>query len=296
MTRTILLWLLALLAVGCTRSCSEYVPEQPPGTGGQPGTGGVSSGGAAGVGGQGTGGELARCEFVDASDLAVRAAEEVKPRVVGGRPASHPWCVSLQRGGHRCTGSLLSPAMVLTAGHCTMREGDQVVAGCPDRSDLTACQVRTVVRVLVHERYEYWRNGYDLSLVLLDRPVVGLQQATLAASLRYEASAWVSGWGRTCPDCPTSTKLLEAELSLVRASDCRFQMNPTQICATAIGADAASGDSGGPLMQAGPDGKLEVVAVVSGGTDCYPGERCDGIYTGTVGLRAGIRACITGAL
>ena len=114
---------------------------------------------------------------------------------------------------HRCTGELIAPTVVLTAGHCTDNEAGGVMAhariwfqqgagshydlatqhdpvtGYPDSCVNDAGHDATgTLCATSHEMYNYgfdnfagYPNTHDVGLVILDQPITGLGFATLAA-------------------------------------------------------------------------------------------------------------------
>ena len=120
---------------------------------------------------------------------------------------------------------------------------------------------------------------------------------------------WVTGWGQDAfeGEGQLQARLQEVDVPLVGPRECqaalrrsgmgrRFRMHPGWICAGVLlklyelshylyypkggeeGKDACSGDGGGPLVCPGPDGRMELVGLVSWGVGC--GERgLPGVYT-----------------
>ena len=113
---------------------------------------------------------------------------------------------------HRCTGELIAPTVVLTAGHCTDNEEGGVeltariwfqqdagvnydltterdaVTGYPDSCTGTAGNKLGTLCAESHEMYNYgfnnfagFPNTHDVGIVILDQPITGLGYATLAA-------------------------------------------------------------------------------------------------------------------
>jgi len=305
--------LVALLGAYC------QTPPTPPGPGG--GTGGEAAatpavGGTGGwedpfTGGTpGTGGATAQCTFTEVRTVARVDRRGTEPRVINGYPAADgtlQFMVSLQSviGSHYCSGELVAPRWVLTAGHCLPPyAGDQVVAG---KHDLRASggQTRRILRALRHEQYVDWSEGHDLALLELAEPVTGIEPVRLASPLVPPVAgraALVAGWGRTCSSCATSPVLLVGDLELMTRSACRLaypgSITDSMLCAQGAGVDAAPGDSGGFLGQS-LGGELTQVAAVSWGVPCQaadpgqdPKQECVGVYAAVADEYPGIQACI----
>jgi secreted trypsin-like serine protease len=295
-----------------------------PGTGG---TGGEAAatpavGGSGGFenpftgGSPGTGGAVTRCGFTEVRAVARADRRALQPRVINGTPAEPGtlgFLVSLQSasGSHYCTGELVAPDWVLTAGHCLPPyAGDKVVAG---KHDLRAPggQTRSISRALRHEGYVDWSEGHDLALLELSAPVEGIEPVQLSSTARPPVPgvrALLAGWGRTCSTCPTSPQLLVSSmadgkgLTLLDQLSCRLaypgSITNSMVCASGPGEDAAPGDSGGFLGQS-LGGSLTQVAVVSWGRPCRaadqgqdPKQLCVGVYASVSDDNASIRACI----
>ncbi|MET8542582.1 serine protease [Kitasatospora sp. NPDC004799] len=204
---------------------------------------------------------------------------------------SHPFVVALQTaaGEQWCTGALIAPTKVLTAGHCVSEADDprslRVIAG---RTDLTGSggQVRRVKDARVDPRHAPGLV-HDSAVLTLDRPLpqkpVRVARQGDEALFRYGRAATLLGFGRSGSDGP-GTHLKQAELRLAPLASCDPYTLPDdspllKVCGMPRAGTTDSvckGDSGGPLMAGGV-----VIGVVSTGN-----KYCDTQYPVSVFTRA----------
>lgn len=249
-------------------------------------------------------------------------APDAQPRIVGGQPASraYPYQALLEintvQGTARCGGALVAARFVVTAAHCMAVDGAppqsiDVTLGATDVS--TAPPNFSVTDFLVHPEFSGDPgNGFDVALVMLDRPADFEQLRLLRPAdgglWAAGITATVIGWGRTEDNQPGSSQLLEVQVPVFSDAGCAadFQaagapagfFSPlTMVCAGGKeGRDACQGDSGGPLLV--PDGaRYALAGVVSFGA-VLDGDGCanglPGIYArvGADPLNAWIRSQI----
>ncbi|XP_077564786.1 trypsin-1-like [Haemaphysalis longicornis] len=227
---------------------------------------------------------------------------ETSTRVVGGRDAAlaeFPFQAALIRrtngrnvffGG----GSLITDKFVLTCGHCLSRESKRNVTvwlGLHRISYPAVFQWRSrpcaffihpmfneatlandIALLRLQDRVPLWRLGGYVNTICL--PPRGFQP---------RGSAFVSGWGYTSENGPTSDVLQVVELPLINLTLCkqlnRFLVGDNNLCAGYLegGKDACTGDSGGPLFQIINDTAVQI-GIVSFGRSCAV-PNSPGVYT-----------------
>jgi trypsin len=224
---------------------------------------------------------------------AKRSAHE---SVVGGGradPGQWPFAVAIFRKGRmHCSGSVIAPTKVLTAGHCVAGfnvANLQVIVGRPVLRDTAFGQVIGVTSGRVHPDFE--QTGlHDVAVLNLAQPTgvtpvplaTPQQDAALAAA---GAQLHVAGYGATNPFGTRLSGFLKTTVEQVRTeSRClkaytRDLFAPeSMICALGarrkkagrfkIHTSACSGDSGGPLIAITPTGPVELGTVSFGGALC----------------------------
>lgn len=220
--------------------------------------------------------------------------------VVGGNdaePGEYPAVAQVSYLAWSCTGTLIAPDTVLTAGHCSSI--DLGVVGTPVTWPAASIDVRigsyrdgdgeqVRVRSVVGHRNYLATKGYDISILKLARPSTKPPVRVAGAA---ERSIWapgsiasVAGWGvleeggSSGPDT-----LQEADVPITTDEYCGdaysdFDVS-TMVCAgyPEGGIDTCQGDSGGPLFGHAADGSLRVVGSTSFGDGCArPGK--PGVY------------------
>ncbi|ADB51343.1 S1 family peptidase [Conexibacter woesei] len=186
-----------------------------------------------------------------------------------------------------CSGTVVAPAVVLTAAHCVTdsagnivpADGVQVTTGRLVPDDASGGQQVGVSRIVVHPGYDRAAVRADVALVLLsasvDAPPLALGAASDAAP---GTRATIAGWGATSgQDSTPSPVLMTAPTTVFTDDACGRLLGErydavTMLCAADEPAYAGStclGDSGGPLLVRRPDGTDVQVAVTSwGSTTC----------------------------
>jgi secreted trypsin-like serine protease len=233
--------------------------------------------------------------------------------IVGGSDASpgeYPAVAQVSYGVFSCTGTLISPNVVLTAGHCS--SVDAGVIGTPVTWPAPLIDVRIgsyrdgdgervpVSKVTAHENY-LATSGYDISLLHLSR---NSTKAPVKVSGAGETGIWspgtletIVGWGVTEEGGSAPDTVQEAQVPITTDSYCAGAYGDfdsrTMVCAgyPQGGVDTCQGDSGGPMFGRLGDGTLRVVGTTSFGEGCARPNK-PGVY-GRVGdstLREWIRS------
>ncbi len=229
----------------------------------------------------GTGTDLGD-EMFDTS-LAPRIGDEVLPEsVVGGTPVKNKWDdtvgIVFYDAYVGCTGTLIGPKLVITAGHCVQNTDiTSVLIGNKDWWVDKGGEEIDVVEVI--EYPDSWAT-YDAAVLVLEERssyeprAVGLD-CILDEYLKDGAPIEIVGYGVTSESgSGYNTTLMQGESSVADA-DCSEEFingvwagcNPSvqpagEIAAGGNGVDACFGDSGGPLYLLTPEGDY-VVGITS---------------------------------
>ena len=190
-----------------------------------------------------------------------------------------------------CSGSVISPNIILSAAHCSGLS--HVVIGAYDVSNVneTGREVREVAFEMSHPGYDSWTLNNDVMLLYL-KEETSFQPVTLddgTTDLSDGVDVSVSGWGRTGTSYygggPSDT-LLEVEVDIVSNEKCNAASSyngdvdkDTMICASREEKGWCEGDGGGPLIIKGDDATSDVqVGIASWGYGCAD-PSFPGVYT-----------------
>jgi secreted trypsin-like serine protease len=223
----------------------------------------------------------------------VRRSPRANGAIVGGEPAQAGTFASVAevidiRGAEegQCTGTVVAPNLVLTAGHCAENVKTGIANGSTGYRVLTGGveetserQTSTVLGVLVYEGYARKVDDGDAALLVLSTataaPPVRLATAADGAKLHAGSRATIAGWGETRDGQSGPTPALNWASTVVQGKRwCKHNAPPfyprSEICAIdppRYATGACNGDSGGPLLAHAPGGALLEVGIVVHGYD-----------------------------
>jgi len=261
----------------------------------------------------------ARTPGTDAAAARTPAAQMAIVNGAAAEAGTFPWlAVIFHEGegeGFQCTGTVVSPNVILTAAHCVEdpRTGDRysasgyyVVTGNTDWTQSTR-QVLGVSTTVVYPSFNRLIASGDAALLVLSSPTTApalplASHATDAAFLVPGHRALMAGWGETFPGGPVPHELHWAATSVQTTRYCRAHtrvfMPGEELCtldSPARRSVACFGDSGGPLLGALPStGEVVELGVASHlYTDCQPVSPV--VYTRADLIRTWVRDWIASA-
>lgn len=221
--------------------------------------------------------------------VALRPADAQPAPIVGGsRVPEGKWndVVAVIGVGGSCSGTLIAPDVVLTAGHCIDIEPYEVVTSTTDFGRPGGDHIA----VKWARAYPDWADRYDVGVLMLEhvarprpRPIAAACHTN--ARLLAGAPLTIVGYGLVTPaGTDDNTRLHEAAAPVLDpfcadAPGCEPAVRPNgEFTAGGRGTDSCFGDSGGPAFletAAGP----ALVGVVSRGL-ALPGLPCGngGVY------------------
>lgn len=213
-------------------------------------------------------------------------------------PGKWPDAVAILGPRGSCTGTLIAPDVVLTAGHCAGIEPTEVVANTVDYN--TGAGQRIAIESIT--AYPSFRETFDVAVIVLASPVQGVAPRAVAGRCTFsgfaeETMVHLVGFGLTDPaGGGTNTALREAMVPVLDAScsggnGCRDAVAPQgEFVAGGAGGDSCFGDSGGPVYLDTERGPVLVAAVSRGLDDSATPCGGGGIYVRTDKVLAWVEA------
>lgn len=218
--------------------------------------------------------------LASARALARRTAKG--ERIIGGTTAGvakFPDCAAVGNDSQwGCTGTLIAPNVVLTAGHCK-DFATRVLFGNDVTKKAKVVPVATRVR---HPRYHHGQHN-DLMVLILAQNATSVAPRPIAPTsvIDHATDGRVVGFGATEPSGrfgygrKRQTDVPVASASCTGSVDGRpdpawYGCDKTLELVAGkplLEHDTCNGDSGGPLYVAGPDGRWLLAAVTSRATD-----------------------------
>jgi secreted trypsin-like serine protease len=230
--------------------------------------------------------------------------------VVGGSPASSALFASVafvsdrrQEERFSCTGTVIAPTVILTAGHCAENDTTAAVASAAGFSvathsvNLTGADIEqsAVSRVFVDPGFHPWSSRDDAALLILATPttapavaVAGVGATAVPAGTR----AVMAGWGRTSYYQHRTSTLLRSANTVVQSDPwCSRHLRAfdpgSEICTIDPPRYLTApcyGDSGGPLLTAGKSRPLEIGIMSDANSRCSPSGPA--VFTGVNAISA----------
>jgi secreted trypsin-like serine protease len=226
-------------------------------------------------------------------------------RIVNGTPVlpnQYPYMAALFKDTEfRCGGTLIAPDIILTAAHCAefvniVQIGRLNFTSLDSYYELISDEDYEEFRIVgraVHPEFRPRTLNKDVALLKLSKESL-LEPIPMNrdSDIPLDGDALiVMGYGKTSESSPLSNKLLQTQVFYMTNEQCRESeysnkdITSSMMCAAAPGADACTGDSGGPLIKRSNrlvesrDASMAqqhiLVGVVSFGVGCadpnYPG-------------------------
>jgi secreted trypsin-like serine protease len=215
----------------------------------------------------------------DDSVFQKNAQDLIRRRIVGGTkagPQEFLDCVAVGgEGGFCCTGTLVGPRVVVTAGHCFGECSSQVLVGDDVRKKGQVVRVKKAVR---HPDWDPNTLANDLTVLVLEQDVTGVTPRPIADGSQIDAATalLLVGFGNTDPQSTRGFGVKRKVFAPIATTSCgdpaaqgRFGCNADkEVVAGApfLNRDSCNGDSGGPAYVLDAQGRAFVAAATSRAT------------------------------
>lgn len=196
-------------------------------------------------------------------------------------------------GQGACTGTLIAPDVVLTAGHCVDAQMTQVIVNTTNYNSPGG----QTIGIKSITAYPNWENSYDVAVIVLNQPATGVTPRRIGVACTFEGFAaqmpvHLVGFGATTQQGNQPNSRLNEVTAPVTNPTCSGNGANAAGCVAAVAPggefiagggnrDSCFGDSGGPVYLDTPRGTVVIGAVSRGlnnsATPCGGG----GIYVRT---------------